>query len=735
MPYIPEMIIGNTIYKLKDSEMRKDLANVGSGSSPNIDSFGYTRYYLGTPTTNKVLRSSDGKIVDGTGSGNNYAFTRFVHIPKGKLYFAFPYNNDGYNAVFYDDNFNVVDTIGQDNHTMTLYGMTYENTTASFLRVGGYKTGGYTDYDECYVYTMPNSSLVYENRIFPKLLNIKNNGSTRDYQQLFQEDFIYADKPIHVYSKDLDKYVVGIFVYDKDKNLDSNLTWYMSDMKTKSLGVCTPSGVYFKINISKKDGSSISATDDVLNTVVVEKIQDNLGYGSIVDNAYYIAYSTARLTTIDKVYADEDVFISHKSDFAIVNTSIYDSNAYNATPVCCYFSGAGEGKVIRYIPKGFYYRYSVGIDGGTITKADMDGLLVQKRPYKEGPDNTLFWKTRFQNDRDTFPSYYNQHMVDKCAAIRNYEGENTVQFAFLTDYHYGTYDNTNNVRSLLTKLVERTKVGIVFNGGDTWTRGNDVETADTLEESKKRILAGLDETIPNYQCNWFFVLGNHDTGLDYWVHDGITETFGPMVTTEQLSSYVGGHISEYRITYDPNSYGFGYFFDVGNFRFIVTNAGERDEGGQEASTYTKLFMAKALLSMGNKTAIIVGHKYVTSSSSETPGWEVRAIEEVIVAYNARGTLSFQSGITTVNFTGCQGRVACFIAGHTHKDMMRTMSDGTPVFITTSTNAGAGRQNGETREEGTVTENAFDVFSVDSSSKTVYATRIGAGSDRSVSYGS
>ena len=86
----------------------------------------------------------------------------------------------------------------------------------------------------------------------------------------------------------------------------------------------------------------------------------------------------------------------------------------------------------------------------------------------------------------------------------------------------------------------------------------------------------------------------------------------------------------------------------------------------------------------------------------------------------------------MDFANCDGDVACWIFGHTHKDYSTTLSDGTPVIGVTTDNAG-GEQGGLNRTHGTVNENAFDVFTINADSSTIDATRSGAGSNRHVSY--
>ena len=101
-----------------------------------------------------------------------------------------------------------------------------------------------------------------------------------------------------------------------------------------------------------------------------------------------------------------------------------------------------------------------------------------------------------------------------------------------------------------------------------------------------------------------------------------------------------------------------------------------------------------------------------------------SIIPAIEAYNARQVYG------NYDFTNTDAEVACVIGGHTHWDGMVKTSGGVPV-IATSCDMYLGISG---MEKGTVTEQAFDVFTIDTSAKMISTKRIGYGADRVFTYG-
>ena len=704
-------IIGSTVSGLQNY----------SDSQGNASRYGYAYYPMRGFTTTKVIQTSSGNVV--TAGNNNYAFIDFAPIPKDTLYFAFPVG--GWNVVFYDENFQKIDAIGADNNMTTLYGKTYENTSASYMRVGGWTSGGYAGSTlDCFVYTYHgvNAKQGYNEEI--PLYENKNGDSASG--TTLTSDYIYSDVPMRVYSKDTTAYKFGVVLYDANKTgID---TYYLNDMGAKKVSV--PSGCYFKVYIRNAASSAVTVSNAVLDTVIIERALDNIGYLSFSGNSKVLSSAWGRVGTIDAVYAEQNLLL-HCDDFGTYdyNIALYDGESAYPNEYPCLMNYA-EG-ADYFIPKGKYYRVCVGLHSSEacdlstwnkITIVPIETLTPETKALVSG-----IGKNRLMTDTDTLPSYYSSHLATKNADIRQKGETADVQFAFVTDYHYGTYNNTHNVRPVLTNIVMNTKMNMVFNGGDTWTSGNAGEIDDG--EVRKRFVNGVNETIPNAPCNWYFVLGNHDNGLDYLVQGSNVTTFGPYLTTKELQETMGGNLNRYDAVYDPKSTDLSYYFDVNGVRFVVLNNDLVTEGSSESQYSTLVFLCEALLSMGDKKAVIISHKICSADGSFYNAGSL--IKNVILAYNSRSNYTLATN-QIARFDNCTGQVVLVVCGHTHKDYSTTLSDGTPVVVVTSTNCGAGIEQGESRTEGTYTENAFDVFSVDLDASTIYATRIGYGNDREFS---
>ena len=690
--------------------------------SDTLESLGYGFFGLTSITADKVLQSSDGIIVDGLGTGNNFACLDYIAIPKGKIYFAFP--EYSWNIVFYDDQLNVVDTINTDSNQTTIYGMEYDNEDAAYYRAGGYHTGGFLgDLTKCfaYAYNDVNASHAYD-RFIPLYKNVTDAGNRTPNSML--SDYIYADVPMYVESTDTSAYRFGVVLYNPDMSVA--ITYYLNDITGKQVSI--PSGYNFRVYVRTPSQGNIVVTKDVLDTIIVHRATDNVGYLTFPPGASpYLKEAYGRVGTIDKVYADQDMLLHCKNyGTYIYNIALYDT-AEESVPVMFNYSENAD----YLIPAGMWYRYAVGPSADQSAPLSVINNITITPCAVNTPEDKAtvsdLGKTRLMADPDTVPAYYESHMSNKNATIRSRGQSAALQFAFITDYHYGTYNNSHTSRSLLSDIVMNSKVNTVINGGDAWTSGT---SAIDIGEAKKRFINGVNETIPNAPCNWYFVLGNHDNGLDYLVQGGETTTFGPYFNTKEVQEIMGGNLTMKDCTYDPKSTDLEYYFDHDNIRVIVLNNDLVTEGSSESQYSTLVFLCEALLSMGNKTAVIVTHKFCNNEGVRYNASTL--IEQILVAYNARGSYTLATN-QVARFGDCTGHVCLVVSGHLHEDYSGSLSDGTPVVITTSANAGAGSAQGEDRTVGTVSENAIDVFSVDTTNRMIYVTRIGYGNDRSFAY--
>jgi hypothetical protein len=77
-------------------------------------------------------------------------------------------------------------------------------------------------------------------------------------------------------------------------------------------------------------------------------------------------------------------------------------------------------------------------------------------------------------------------------------------------------------------------------------------------------------------------------------------------------------------------------------------------------------------------------------------------------------------------------------GHVHGDSIDTTTMVCPLLTILSAGAGANEHNGFTEPEGgrtagTDTETSFDVVTINRATRKIYCTRVGAGTDREITY--
>lgn len=110
------------------------------------------------------------------------------------------------------------------------------------------------------------------------------------------------------------------------------------------------------------------------------------------------------------------------------------------------------------------------------------------------------------------------------------------------------------------------------------------------------------------------------------------------------------------------------------------------------------------------------------------GCIITANEEIVE--NAHG---YDYVSVDADFSTAKGELIGYFAGHSHTDSLSVVND-VPVITTRCDGA---EENDSTlkaeRVTGTITEQSFDVFTVNKKTRTIHATKIGAGADRVISY--
>lgn len=696
---------------------KNTINNVLNSAAQHTSNNGYTFIDFGEIIPNKTL-TKYGYAIDG--GENNFTLGDFIKIPLGNIYFSM---HSEYQArvEFFDEKFRMIDLLSNGDFISTLSGTVYNNTSAEYMRIGCYRSGGPIGKDFCYAYAYQN------NGIDAPLWENKSIDGTAIISTVSTTDYLKVDYPVVISSADISTYQFSVVVYDGNH---TQIKAYSKASVASANSVSIPSGCYFRISAEMADGTSQISAKDALDNIIIKKAPNNIGLHTIARTDAMLSLTNARAGNIDILYTQVPLRVVCDDPTAYKWIVALYASAENE-PLDYYQYSSG---VDMFIPADSYYRYVIGYsNNAAITDAqEMVGHLRFYEIAFNSPEISALVKsnglTRREFDTDTVPAYYVNHINEKIDDINELKADADVQFVFVTDYHYGTNNNTHTTRPLLTKLINNTNADMVINGGDMWT--NNGANPLSFGDAKQRLLSGINETIPNAPCDWFYAFGNHDTGVQ--TYGSPMQYTDPSFSAEEFNKIVVGNITGKNVVYAPACIYTNYYFDVNNIRFVVLNPQSTNVNWpHDDINNMRSFLCEALMSAKDKSIVIITHVYLLSSGVAT---QAQALADIVTAYNARQR--YQNAESSANiiadFTDCTGTVICWISGHSHADQVLELSDGTPVVIVTTDNCGA-ELGSLTRTPGTISENAFDVVSVDTTNRKISFTRIGAGTDREVTY--
>lgn len=298
-------------------------------------------------------------------------------------------------------------------------------------------------------------------------------------------------------------------------------------------------------------------------------------------------------------------------------------------------------------------------------------------------------------DTTPFPSYYNDtgYLDDKIAdaktLIQSCAG-NGDAFIFITDEHYDGW-NQKHSPSLIKYISENLHISKLFDGGDNYNGAND-EFANALRRS--------------FDGEIHHVTGNHEC---FYLTDGNKLAY-------QYDMYNDNQIGNTTERY--------YYVDDAQrkIRYIVlsaytaTSASEGNADFNFTQEQIEWVTGTALNVESGWTIIIFTHAlYVINLTTN-----VCSVPSALVPM-----------VTAIDAYNGNGKIACIIQGHTHRDRITSTPNGIPVIITTCdknkvwTNSQDVDDIDVTRTSGTIAEQAFDIIVLDKKNQKVTALRIGA----------
>lgn len=353
----------------------------------------------------------------------------------------------------------------------------------------------------------------------------------------------------------------------------------------------------------------------------------------------------------------------------------------------------------------------------TIAKAD-NSVISESEITTIGNSETIirefpqFIADNVLNFNDRIPSYYQPQLktaIDNAITNIVAAGINGESFIFFSDPHWE--GNAKWSPALIKEITKQTNINTIICGGDLIEGGN-----------KAAMVKAMNNLITRFKGagKLYVAYGNHDGNTIGSPSEGDHLTKGETYALMQKQS-------DFDVQYGGLCY---YFFDnpTAKTRFIVLDTGIYADLDNAQRTWFE----SALNSMPqNYHALIFAHIiYGSIDGAAHVGMTASDLERK----------TFMNAICTIcdtfNSANSGKTVEAIFGGHTHFDANFETDGHIPIVIidcdarTTMSADGQGNRNAVL---GTITEQCFDIVTVDYSAKQVKCVRIGRGSDRTISY--
>ncbi len=356
------------------------------------------------------------------------------------------------------------------------------------------------------------------------------------------------------------------------------------------------------------------------------------------------------------------------------------------------------------------------------------------------------------------PDYWEEYLAEKLAAIRALHescGKDCFSFPLLTDMHIA--QNLGMRSGLLARrIMDGCHLRHALCLGDAVTRSA-VETAEMMDAS----FEAVEQALASIRDRLLQTQGNHDGAWGASDLDGDGEVKGVEYycrnfTPQKLHSLIYRKVGLVgQVCFDSS--GSGYYADdeANKVRYIILNShhlpyAEHEDGTAKYNTMRMFrfgqsqydLVVRALCSVPDDDWAVVTASHVplndkyTSIFGGEEGDHV-LMRRLLAAYKEKrafsgsfaGTVGVDAVSVEADFSTAKGQYMAHFAGHAHAD---TCGEYDGITVITTRCDGQNEDNAEQyaqRKAGTVTEQSFDVFTVDRATRTIYATKVGAGDDR------
>ena len=344
--------------------------------------------------------------------------------------------------------------------------------------------------------------------------------------------------------------------------------------------------------------------------------------------------------------------------------------------------------------------------------------------------------------KEKYPSYYEAQLTQKINETKTLQergGAKAFSFAFITDIHLTS--NSKNSFKLLEEIDKKANLRTIITGGD-WVNNSD-NKSEVIDQMRE-----INYLIHNYKNKTLHCVGNHD---DNTIKNNYDLAILPNEMYANMFNFIEGEFNE------GKEEGLYYYKDdaKNKVRYIVLNSQDiryiknsdntlayKGQWDYAFRQHQLLWFSNVALDVpdSNWSVIVISH--VPPIKEDVVGSD-RAITNADVAWDIltafKNKTSYTSTATdgefgqsiSVDFTGKGGDVICWLSGHVHADNI--IDKNGIKLITTLNDSHDEREQAPARPIGTVSEQAFDIITVNKAIRQIKLKRIGAGEDREITY--
>ena len=358
----------------------------------------------------------------------------------------------------------------------------------------------------------------------------------------------------------------------------------------------------------------------------------------------------------------------------------------------------------------------------------------------------------------SLPTYWEEYLPSKIATIKSLQeagGKDCFSFPLLTDIHI-TVNLGKRSGILAKRIMDECYMKYAVCCGDVVTRG-----ASKTKEQMENWYTQAEELLAPIRPQLLQTQGNHDGsyGAEDLDGDGDVEgeeyycyNYTPQQNYEKIYRKVGlvGDVH-----FDKT--GSGYWIDdVSNkVRYIGMNShcNKYEENADGTAVYNNMrkfrltqsqfdMTIEALTTVPSDDWAVLSFSHAPLNNRDGNMFADRIVmRNMLNAYRNKTSYSGTYGTSgaydyvsvSVDFSNAKGQYVAHFSGHTHTDTATT-DFGIPII---TTRCDGNEENDATLNAekviGTVTEQSFDVFTVNKATGKIYATKIGAGEDRVITY--